>query len=187
VGATLLHQGQILGAGLIGEIKAWTALSVPDATWVFADGSLLLRANYPELFALYDADGLLWGPGDGSTTFGIPDLRGQVPMGAGTGGAFTPRALAAAVGAETHALSSAENGAHAHGASGGSVSIPRLTSPGTLPSSTPSLVATGFYQSVPQPSSTFSVGGSTQSAGSGSPHNIMQPSLALNFILKALP
>ena len=184
MGATLLHQGQILGAGLIGEIKAWTALSVPDASWVFADGSLLLRASYPELFALYNADGLLWGPGDGSTTFGIPDMRGVVPIGAGAGGSLTPRTLATAIGSETHALTSAENGVHNHGASGGSVDIPTFTTSGSIQSG-PAL-ARQQISLTPFPT-TYPVGGATQNSGSGTPHNIMQPSLALNFILKALP
>lgn len=190
MGDTKLDKLQIrdLPSGsIIGEIKMWSASAVPSAEWAFCDGSLLLRASYPDLFALYDADGLPWGPGDGSTTFGIPDLRGAAPIGVGTGVGLTPRSLAASVGEEAHALSAAENAAHSHGASGGSVSIPRATSPGTLQSTVPSLALGVNYQSVPQPNQVIPVGGTTQSAGSGSGHNTMQPSLAVNFILRALP
>jgi len=178
---------QVRYIALVGEMRMWSALSVPDANWVFCDGALLLRTDYPELFDLYDADGLPWGPGDGSTTFGIPDLRGTAPIGVGSGVGLTPRALAASVGEEAHALSAAENAAHSHGASGGSVSIPKATSPGTLQSNVPSLALGVNYQSVPQPNQVISVSGTTQSAGSGSGHNTMQPSLAVNFILRALP
>lgn len=41
-----------------------------------ANGALLSRTSYPDLFA---AIGTLYGAGDGSTTFAIPDLRGEFP------------------------------------------------------------------------------------------------------------
>jgi microcystin-dependent protein len=46
----------------------------PPAGWLLCDGSLVDRAAFPELFA---AIGTCHGEGDASTTFAIPDYRGQ--------------------------------------------------------------------------------------------------------------
>ncbi|OWY38049.1 hypothetical protein CEK28_14065 [Xenophilus sp. AP218F] len=54
------------------------AMTVPPASWVKCDGALLSRAAYPALFA---AIGTTFGAGDGKTTFGVPDLRGEFVRG----------------------------------------------------------------------------------------------------------
>lgn len=46
--------------------------------WLIADGRAVSRSRWPELFA---AIGTVFGSGDGSTTFNVPDLRGRVPFG----------------------------------------------------------------------------------------------------------
>lgn len=43
------------------------------AGWLLCDGSEISRTEYANL---YDAIGVCWGVGDGSTTFNLPDLRG---------------------------------------------------------------------------------------------------------------
>ena len=45
------------------------------------DGSAVSRTTYAALFA---AIGTTWGAGDGSSTFNLPDLRGEWVQGAGT-------------------------------------------------------------------------------------------------------
>lgn len=64
----------------IGPIP-YAGASIPNG-WLECDGSPILRANYTLLFA---AIGTTWGAGDGSTTFNLPDMRGRVAIGAGTG------------------------------------------------------------------------------------------------------
>lgn len=54
---------------------------LPDAPYGFLklDGSIVNRADYPELFALVNSAGLvgsLFGTGNGTTTFQLPDYRG---------------------------------------------------------------------------------------------------------------
>ena len=44
--------------------------------------------------------------GDGSTTFNVPDFRGRLPIGVGTGSGLTARTLGSNYGAETVTLSS---------------------------------------------------------------------------------
>ncbi|MDP3846231.1 MAG: tail fiber protein [Pseudomonas sp.] len=54
------------------------AMSVPPAGWLKANGAQVNRATYAALFA---AIGTTFGAGDGSTTFNVPDLRGEFVRG----------------------------------------------------------------------------------------------------------
>jgi microcystin-dependent protein len=56
-----------------GAITAFAASSPPSG-WLTCDGSAVSRTTYAALFAVL---GSTWGAGDGSTTFNVPDLRGQ--------------------------------------------------------------------------------------------------------------
>lgn len=72
----------LLAAGAAsGDIKMIAHSTIPSG-WSACDGGLLNRTTEAALFA---AIGTAWGAGDGSTTFAKPDLRGRVPVGAGTG------------------------------------------------------------------------------------------------------
>ncbi|MCR8714230.1 phage tail protein [Stenotrophomonas indicatrix] len=66
----------------IGEIRMFGFSRVPNG-WFACDGSLQSIAEYEVLYAVI---GTTYG-GDGATTFGVPDLRGRVPIhqGRGTG------------------------------------------------------------------------------------------------------
>ena len=52
----------------------YTAGNTPPAGYLKCDGAQVSRTQYPELFA---AIGTIYGPGDGSSTFNLPDLRGE--------------------------------------------------------------------------------------------------------------
>ena len=71
--------------------------------WLICDGSAVSRTDYA---ALYAAIGTVYGDGDGSTTFNLPDLRGRVAVGAGIGTAddATAHALGSSDGKETNTL-----------------------------------------------------------------------------------
>jgi microcystin-dependent protein len=59
----------------VGEIKMFAGKSAPEG-WSFCDGTLLSVAENHFLFKLL---GTTYG-GDGQTTFGLPDLRGHLPI-----------------------------------------------------------------------------------------------------------
>ena len=66
--------------GTIGEIRMFAGNFAPR-NWAFCAGQLLSISQNTALFSIL---GTTYG-GNGQTTFGLPDLRGRVPVGAGTG------------------------------------------------------------------------------------------------------
>lgn len=72
----------------------------PPSGWVLCDGRAIDRLTYATLF---ETIGETYGPGDGSTTFNVPDLSRRVP--AGSGGDWS---LADQLGEESHVLVSNE-------------------------------------------------------------------------------
>ena len=65
-----------VGTG-IGEVSGF-AQSTPPSGWLKANGAAVSRTAYAALFA---AIGTTWGAGDGSTTFNLPDARGEFMRG----------------------------------------------------------------------------------------------------------
>lgn len=79
--------------GMEGEI-CWFARITAPAGFLKANGAAVSRSTYAALFA---AIGITWGAGDGSTTFNLPDLRGEFPRGLDDGrGVDAGRALGTA-------------------------------------------------------------------------------------------
>lgn len=64
-----------------GRIEQYGGASAPTG-WLECDGSAVNRTTYARLFT---AISTTWGVGDGSTTFNVPDFRGRVLVGKGTG------------------------------------------------------------------------------------------------------
>jgi tail collar domain len=65
-----------------GTVVMYAGKTVP-AGWLLCDGRPVSRAMYP---ALFSAVGVGYGPGDGSTTFALPNLIGKFLMGVGADG-----------------------------------------------------------------------------------------------------
>ena len=108
-------------------------------------------------------------------TMGVPAYSGNILGVYGTGTGLTPRSFYSKTGAETHSLTGAENGGHIHG----------VSDPGHHHSYTEITQGVLEYQNganpkafqVPVSANTGSSGTgiSIQNAGSGTAHNIMQP------------
>jgi microcystin-dependent protein len=62
----------------IGSLYPYTGATDPNERMMIADGRALSRTEYAEAFAVM---GEYYGPGDGSTTFNLPDLRGRTVFG----------------------------------------------------------------------------------------------------------
>lgn len=65
-----------------GTLHAFAGATAPLG-YLLCDGTAVSRTTYASLFAVV---GTTYGSGNGSTTFNLPDLRGRVPVGAGTDG-----------------------------------------------------------------------------------------------------
>jgi len=146
---------------IVGEIRYFAAESaVPDG-WELCWGQELSRTTYAELFAVID---ILYGEGNGETTFRAPNLRGSVPLGF-TGG--SPYYTGLSGGEATHALTAAENGAHSHNllSTGGNTNLLR--------------VGVGGTKDFASGGAAIQTTAVTQSSGSGTPHNNLPPFLVL--------
>lgn len=93
----------------VGEIRMFGFSRVPEG-WFACDGSLKAISEYETLFVLL---GTTYG-GDGTTTFAVPDLRGQVPIHQGTGPGLSPYVIGQRAGSENVTLLAPQLPAHTH-------------------------------------------------------------------------
>lgn len=124
-------------AGMVSVFAGGTA----PAGWLICNGSTVSRTTYAALFA---AIGTTYGAGDGSTTFKLPDLRGEFVRGLDGGrGVDSGRALGSAQSSanlsHSHGGAAASDGSHSHtsygwlnisGGSGPAGGMPQLESVG---------------------------------------------------------
>jgi microcystin-dependent protein len=96
--------------GYIGEIRLFAGTFAP-VNWEFCDGSTKPISSYDAAFTIL---GTTYG-GDGMTTFGLPDLRGRVPVHPGQGMGLNNVEIGQAGGEENHTLTVDEIPRHGHG------------------------------------------------------------------------
>ena len=144
---------------LIGEIKTFAGSTAPEG-YLICNGSAISRTTYAALYAVI---GTIYGVGDGTTTFNLPDYRGRVIVGANT-----TYPLGSTGGEATHTLTVNEIPSHTHevyiSGDGG-----------------------GVWSGVAGSSSTQWAGWNDygiKNTGGGQSHNNMQPYGTANFIIK---
>lgn len=119
----------IAAAVPIGAVLPWAGGGghgdgiTPGDNWLTAEGQVVSRAEYPELFAVI---GTAYGEGDGTTTFRLPSLSARVPVGVAplsdynlgeSGGARTAQLTTSHMPAHTHTVTINSAGAHYHSGS----------------------------------------------------------------------
>jgi microcystin-dependent protein len=152
----------------IGEVRMFAGTFAPNG-WAFCDGSLLPISQYDALFSLI---GTTYG-GDGQTTFALPDLRGRLPLHAGSGYVLGQQA-----GTETVTLLATQVPGHTH--------PPQVsTSPGTGPSPGNAVWAAGatdpLYAAGPPTGAAMAA--AVGAAGGGQPHDNLMPFTVVSFII----
>lgn len=157
----------------VGEIRMFAGNFAPRG-WAFCDGQLLAVSQNDALFSLL---GTIYG-GDGRTTFALPDLRGRIPIHAGTGPGLSPRRLGAKFGTEEETLTVNQIPSHDH-------SLRASSDPATLPNPQNTVLGTGnvieMFSGDP-PDEDMATQAITNVGGSQSHINLM-PFLCVNFII----
>jgi len=159
----------------IGEIRTFGFTFAP-AGWAMCDGQIMQVTQNETLYCLlYNRYG-----GDGSTTFGLPDLRGRVPIHQGYGMGLSPRYLGDKVGVERVALDANTMPQHSHTVSASSNPGTAVSPAGALPAQGPSAV----YSSGTGPGELQGMKADTiATAGQGQVHENMMPTLAVHFCI----
>ena len=93
----------------IGEIRMFGGNFAPRS-WALCDGQLLAIVQNDALFALL---GTTYG-GDGRTTFGLPDMRGRIPLHQRQGPGLTRRTIGSGGGTEQETLKANQMPSHSH-------------------------------------------------------------------------
>jgi microcystin-dependent protein len=157
-----------MGQPYVGEIRMFGG-NFPPSGWLFCEGQLLAISEFETLFNLI---GTTYG-GDGQSTFGLPDLRGRLPIHQGNG--FT---LAQTGGAETVNLSVNQIPSHTHPfLASNNIATQQSPSANLLAQST---VAQMYIADVAdQPLSANSI----LPFGGSQPHDNFQPYLCVDFII----
>lgn len=152
--------------GFIGEVKMFAGNFAPRG-WALCEGQLLAISSNQALFSIL---GTTYG-GDGRTTFALPDLRGRVPIGPGSGPGLSTYRLGQKGGAETNTMIVSNIPAMSYGVPAYEASELKG---GAIEKGTTAVLTTGS-----QPNATFT----TTINGRGQYSNIMQPYTGMNYII----
>ena len=156
-----------------GTVIQSAAINEPEG-WFECDGRELNRLIYTNLF---DAIGYTYSTSYGGTdlSFNIPDTRGRVAIGLGSGSGLTTRNLGDKGGEETHTLSLNEIPSHSH-------SLTRRSNPDDGAYDT-----NNAHQDESSAATTDRADlglFNTSSAGGSTSHNNMQPFITLRSLIK---
>ena len=153
-----------------GTIIQSAAINVPNG-WFDCNGQSLLVAAQPYLFAA-----IAYTYGGSGLNFNVPDMRGRVGIGAGSGAGLTSRTLGATGGEENHTLTVPEIPSHSH-------HLDRPSNPDAGAFDTGNVNETN-----PRASTTdrtlLADGFNTYSTGGGASHNNIQPFLVVRYFIK---
>jgi microcystin-dependent protein len=175
-----------------GSIIAYAGTTAPNG-WLLCDGSAVSRTTYAGLFAVVSTT---YGVGDGSTTFYVPDLRGRVIAGQDDMGGSSANRLTNQTGGLDGDTLGATGGAetndviltHTHTQEAQTPTFTynqvELQDTGSGANAASSIQASGGSTAVTTTADASP--GTTGSAGSASAHNIVQPTIILNYIIRAI-
>jgi microcystin-dependent protein len=157
-GSGALSFATVVGV-LTGSIIMYGSGSIPTG-YLECTGQAVSRSTYADLFAVI---GTTFGVGDGTTTFNVPDLRDNFPVGvSGT------KALATKAGSNTATLATTNLASHSHGVSGSNYTAGQVNTDSVQPRQS----AYNFSVNV------------IDNTGSGTAFNTFPPYIALTFIIK---
>lgn len=172
--------------GTIGEIRMFAGNFAPK-NWAFCQGQTISIASNTALFSIL---GTTYG-GNGTTTFALPNLSGRVMVGAGAGPGLPSVQLGESSGAAQHTLTAAEMPSHSHTAvaptaTAPAASIATTDTPSNAVAPAPAMLGAGTSNNFGASTANLApptLTPSIASAGSGMPHNNLQPYLGMNMVI----
>lgn len=163
----------------IGQIMAFGGTFAPVG-WAFCQGQLLSIAQNQALFAIL---GVTYG-GNGTTTFGLPDFRGRVPIAAGQGAGLPNYTLGQIGGSESVTLTTSNMPSHTHTAT---VTVGVSDTQATLDEPVAAILTANdrpLFNTPAQANGTMAPGTiSTGSVGGSTPFNIQKPYLGISYLI----
>jgi len=164
----------------VGEIRMFAGNFAPRG-WAYCDGQLLATSQHDALFSLL---GTLYG-GDGRSTFGLPDLRGRVPIHNGLGPGLSNRRMGQKTGSENVTLTINQIPSHNHSYMASSQQATDLSLSGKVLSKTPVDAGDNFYAPpATDPSLQVTlINGVVGNTGGSRSHTNLMPSLCVHFII----
>jgi microcystin-dependent protein len=159
----------------VGEIRMFAGNFAPRG-WAFCDGQLLAVSQNDALFSLF---GTIYG-GDGRTTFGLPDLRGRIPIHAGHGPGLSERRLGAKSGEESVTLTLNQTPSHSHGMSANSTQGDSATPTGAF---APDAAGSNIYITSLNPPVVNLNSSMLSHIGGSRSHTNLMPYLCIHFIV----
>lgn len=181
-----------------GAISMFGGLVVPSG-WLLCNGQAVSRTTYAALFA---AISTYYGNGDGSTTFNVPDMRGQFPRGFDNGAGVDPDASsrtaknggnsgnnigsvqATATKLPTTAFTATASGTTGTESSGHTHGVPYGGSGGSTGTICQSNDTGSFQTGGESASHTHSFSGAAVAGWGGGDHESRPPNVYVNFIIK---
>lgn len=162
----------------VGEIRMFS-FPRPPVGWFACDGSLKPINQYKVLFSLL---GTTYG-GDGTTNFGLPDLRGRIPIHKGTGQGRSPRILGESSGEQQVNLLTGQIPPHSHLFTVSTQGATAAT-PGATLTLAQGAAGDGLYYSPPTGGTPEAMTpNSCQTAGSNGGHDNCAPTLTVSFCI----
>lgn len=164
----------------IGEIRLFGGNYAPH-NWALCEGQLLNVNEHTDLYAVL---GTTYG-GDGVSTFALPDLRGRIAVGEGTGPGLTTRIQGQRFGVETVTLDAQSIPSHTH-AFRASKDRAEVADPEGHVLAKMKDETTTFYEHIDDTPADEVKAFSPKSlanSGKGDPHSNLMPSLCVSHII----
>ena len=162
-----------MSEAFVGEIRMFAGNFAPRG-WAYCDGQLLAVNQNDALFSLL---GTIYG-GDGRTTFGLPDLRGRIPIHQGTGPGLSPRRLGEKAGTETATVTPNQLPPHTHAFMASNNTADAKDPTGRVTASSTSTAIYGGSGTL-QPLSSQGTG----NTGGSQSHTNLMPTLCIHYII----
>ena len=168
----------------IGEVRMFAFAFAPK-DWAICQGQIMPVAQNSQLFSVL---GTYFG-GNGTTTYGLPDLRDRVVLGAGQGRGLADYVIGKPGGEQLHTLVLNEMPLHTHavdaysGDASGADPRGATFMKGVWDDNAGHTTGVQVYNNTAAPTTQLALDVVSSVPGGGQPHNNLMPSLGLNFCI----